>query len=279
MVDYFKSEKINTAVTAIRSRSGEIMYLIEGLEKAILIDTCVGIKEFRNFVENLTRKPITVLITHGHMDHAMGASEFEDVYMNSLDRDVYFNHRNLERRKEYVTSCIGKQEEWMHNAMNFVPETEPLFKELKDGAIFDLGREHVEVYSLGGHTKGTMVMLLPEERILITGDACNNATFLFDEYSLSVEEYRENLICIEKKLEGRFDRCFMMHHDMEASKDLLKNVIEVCDTIMDGKADDMEFNFMGNINYVAKRAPPQFIREDGGEGNIVYNKKKVMKMV
>ena len=27
MVDYFKSEKINTAVTAIRSRSGEIMYL------------------------------------------------------------------------------------------------------------------------------------------------------------------------------------------------------------------------------------------------------------
>lgn len=82
-----------------------------------------------------------------------------------------------------------------------------------------------------------------------------------------------------KKLEGRFDRCFMMHHDMEASKDLLKNVIEVCDTIMDGKADDMEFNFMGNINYVAKRATPQFIREDGGEGNIVYNKKKVMKMV
>lgn len=277
MIDYFKSEKVNDAVTAIRSRSGEIIYLVEGREKAILIDTCVGVKGLKEFVERLTDKPITVLITHGHIDHAMGAPEFEEVYMNSLDLDVYLEHRKLEGRKGYIAANIGGFEDWMNEDSNFVPETDLEFKELKDGAIFDLGGKHVEVYALGGHTKGTMVMLLPEERILITGDACNNSTFLFDEYSLSVEEYRENLIRVETMLEGRFDRCFMMHHVMEASQDLLKNVIQVCDTIMQGKADDMEFNFMGNINYVAKRANNQFVREDGGEGNIIYNKKKVMK--
>lgn len=277
MTEYFKSEKVTDVVTAIRSRSGEIMYLVEGQEKAVLIDTCVGVKGLRKLVEGLTDKPITVLITHGHVDHAMGAPEFEDVYMNPVDREVYLQHRSLENRKGYIASCIGGFEDWMNEDSNFVPEAEPDFKALKDGDIFDLGGEHVEVYSLGGHTRGTMVMLLPEERTLITGDGCNNSVFLFDEFSLTVEEYRENLIHIQKKLEGRFDRCFMMHYDMEASKDLLKNVIQVCDTIMERKADDMEFNFMGNINYVAKRADHRFVREDGGEGNIIYNKNKVRK--
>ena len=278
MTEYFKSEKVNEAVTAIRSRSGEIMYLVEGKEKAILIDTCVGVKGLRKMVEGLTNKPITVLITHGHVDHAMGAPEFEDIYMNPADREVYSQHRSMENRKGYIASCIGGLEDWMNDDSNFVPESEPDFKVLKNGDIFDLGGKHVEVYSLSGHTQGTMVVLLPEERILITGDGCNNATFLFDEFSLTVEEYRENLIYIQEKLEGRFDCCFMMHHDMKASKELLKNVIQICDAIMEGKSDDMEFNFMDNINYIAKRSDNRFVREDGGEGNIIYNKNKVMKV-
>ncbi len=63
----------------------------------------------------------------------------------------------------------------------------------------------MKVYALPGHTLGSMVMLLEEERILISGDACNNSTFLFDENSLSVPEYRENLH-IAKKCNKRFER-------------------------------------------------------------------------
>ena len=43
-------------------------------------------------------------------------------------------------------------------------------------------------------------------------------------------------------VEKRFERCFMLHHVMGATKDLLKNVIliQVCDTIMQGKADNIK---------------------------------------
>lgn len=277
MVEYYHIEKVNECITAIRSRSGEIMYLVEGKERAVLIDTCVGIKGLRELVEQITSKPVTVLITHGHVDHAMGAAEFDEVYMSPLDKEVFCEHRSLEGRKGYIAANIGGWESWMDDDSNFIPETEPDYKELKDGDVFFLGGKTIEVYSLGGHTKGTMVMLIPEERILITGDACNNATFLFDSNSLTVEEYRENLLRVDQLLEGRFDRCFMMHHDMEASKNLMKNVILVCGDIMEEKADDAEFTFMGHTNYVAKRANERFVREDGGEGNIIYNKEKVWK--
>ena len=116
-----------------------------------------------------------------------------------------------------------------------------------------------------------------QEKILILGDACNNATFLFDENSLSVEEYRENLIHVQQKLTGRFEETCLCHHVIKASADMIHSVIEVCDEVMAGKADDVPFNFMGMEAFVAKKANERFERLDGGEGNIIYSKNKIWK--
>ena len=203
MADFYRAEKVNDRITAIISLTGEIMYLITGEEHSLLIDTCVGAGNLRDFMEKLTEKPLTVLLTHGHVDHAMGALEFTgndgkkecEIYMNHADTEVYLGMNSIENRKGYVLAGIGGQ---MPEGLEetFLQPAPMTFKDLKDGDRFDLGGISVETYALPGHTPGTMVMLIPEEKILILGDACNNATFLFDENSLTVEEYRENLIHI-----------------------------------------------------------------------------------
>lgn len=274
MVEYYRTEKISEKMTAIRSMTGEIMYLLEGQDKAVLIDTCLGVGHLRQFVENLTEKPITVLLTHGHVDHALGAPEFDEVYMNPADNEVYEKMSPLEERIGYITAGLGGNLP-AFTEEDYVQPSPADFKELKDGQIFDLGGVHIEVYALPGHTHGTMVMLIPEERALILGDACNNSTFLFDENSLSVNEYRENLIQVKEKLEGRYDTTYLCHHVMTASKDMIANVIEVCDEILAGKADDIPFDFMGHHAFVAKKANERFERADGGEGNIIYDKEKL----
>lgn len=274
MVEYYRSEKINEKMTAIRSMTGEIMYLVEGKEKAVLVDTCLGVGHLRKFVENLTDKPITVLLTHGHVDHALGAPEFDEVYMNSADIEVYEKMSPLEERIGYIQANLGGNLP-VFTEEDYVQPVPADFKELKDGQSFDLGGVHIEVYALPGHTHGTMVMLIPEERALILGDACNNSTFLFDENSLSVNEYRENLIQVKEKLEGKYDMTYLCHHVMTASKDMIAHVIEVCDEILDGKADDIPFEFMGHHAFVAKKANERFERADGGEGNIIYDKEKL----
>ena len=275
MVEYYKAEKINEHMTAIRSMTEEIMYLVEGEEKAVLIDTCLGVGHLREFVENLTEKQITVLLTHGHVDHALGAPEFDEVYMNPADNKVYESMSPLEERIGYIKANLGgKLPDFTED--DYVQPAPADFKELKDGQIFDLGEVHIEVYALPGHTHGTMVMLIPEENALILGDACNNATFLFDENSLPVNEYKENLIRVKEKLEGRYETTYLCHHVMTASKDMLAHVIEVCDEVLGGKADDIPFEFMGHHAFVAKKANERFERIDGGEGNIVYDKEKLI---
>lgn len=271
---FYQTEKVTERMWAIRSRTGEIMYLVVGDERALLVDTCLGVGNLRQVVEDITDLPITVLITHGHVDHAMGAPLFDDVYMNSADNALFVEHSPIAERQGYIEGNLGAEPgSWADAA--WVAPVEPNFKELGDGMAFELGGVSAEAYALPGHTPGTMVVLVPEERVLITGDAANNSTFLFDEWTLPVEHYRDNLREVERRLAGRYDRCFIMHHVMEASGDLLGNVIRVCDDIMAGRTDDQPFRFRGGSYLVAKAATKDFRRLDGGEGNIIYSKDRV----
>ena len=81
MKNYFEYQTITEHVKRILLPGDVFAYLAEGEEKAVLIDTGCGLGDLRSYVKSLTDKPITVLLTHGHLDHAPGAVQFEKVYM------------------------------------------------------------------------------------------------------------------------------------------------------------------------------------------------------
>lgn len=275
-MEYYSSEKITAHMTAIHSLSGEILYLVEGKDKAVLIDTCAGVGNLRRFVENQTGKPVTVLLSHGHIDHAMGAPEFEQVYMNIKDRPLYQSQCTVAERKGYVAACLGAEQAKQIPEEDYVPaDPEYPFEVLEDGMEFDLGGVSVEAYEFPGHTKGCMVFLVKEERILILGDACNNATFLFDDICSTVAEYKEQVRRVNARLSGKYDRVFLMHHVMEAPASILKEMEDVCDTVLAGKADDLPFEFMGKKACIAKDTNERFERKDGAFANLIYNPENV----
>ena len=62
-------------------------FLIEGEERAALVDTGCGIGDLAREVRELTDKPLIILLTHTHFDHDGGIYEFPGVpvYVNPLD--------------------------------------------------------------------------------------------------------------------------------------------------------------------------------------------------
>ncbi|SDJ91350.1 MBL fold metallo-hydrolase [Streptococcus gallolyticus] len=275
MTNYYQVEKVNQHILAIKSLGGEFVYLILGKKRALLIDTCVGIGHLRQIVESLTDLPITVALSHGHVDHAMGAPEFEDVYLNPLDLPIYQKMCDVETRLDYlkITLPCPLEESMKETLLEAKPNYD--FKPLEDGQVFDLGDLHVTAYAFPGHTPGMMAFLIAEEEILILGDACNNSTFLFDEDACDVETYQNALKSVREHLDGKFKRIFISHHDMEVSVDILDNMLGVCDDIINGKSDDLPFHFMGMQAYIAKACDEHFCRKDGKDGNLIYNKKKI----
>ena len=56
-MEIFSSEKISPHVTRITECTGTHMYLAEGDDKALLIDTGCGVGNLKEYVEQLTKKP------------------------------------------------------------------------------------------------------------------------------------------------------------------------------------------------------------------------------
>lgn len=271
MQQFYTPTYVNDHIVALKSISGEFVYLLMGHDRALLIDTCVGAGNLRAQVEKLTNLPIDVAITHGHIDHAMGAPEWERCWMNPADSELYKSMCDIEERMGYVRGNAGPEiaAPWEDTFLSATPDY--AFLPLSDDQVFDLGGITVEAISFPGHTPGCMAMLLIEDRILITGDACNNSTFLFDEYTSSVEAYRKTVVQVAKRLAGRYDRVFIQHHEMEVAPDILTNMVEVCDRILAGDVDDLPFNFRGIEARVALAHDGRFHRLDGKSGNIIYN--------
>ena len=276
---FFTTEKAAENITAIISACGEVLYYIQGTKRGLLTDTNLGVGHLKELVDTIASTPYDVVLTHGHVDHALGAPEFKRVYMSPLDIPIYQAMCPMEERIGYLQANLGPgYEDFGFTQEDFVsPMPEMEFLPLQGGMVFDLGETVVETIAFPGHTPGSMALFLPKERILITGDACNDSTFLFDENSSSVEQYQETVRKVREELSGRYDRVFICHHAIDTGADLLENMEAVCQDILDGKADDLPFPFRGMQGWIAKKCSPHFEREDGKCANLIYNKDKVFR--
>lgn len=275
----FRSTQIDHRLIQFTDIAGTYCFLVIGEQKAALLDTGVGYGSLYEQVGQITGLPVQVLITHGHVDHAMGAGEFQDVWMSPLDEALYLEHSATEVRLGYIRGGgrDGKQPQVREEQLQPVMPFEKLHP-LAVGDVFDLGGVTVEIHEGAGHTPGCVTMLIPELRTLLLGDACNPFTFLFDESCSTVTEYREMLLRLDKATRGRYDRVLLCHGpSCIAPVELLDNVVAVCDDILSGNTDGAPFRgFHGEPALIAKAMDPAtFSRVDGGIGNVVYNPERV----
>lgn len=275
-MEFFKNEKMSPSTIKITNIDNVFCFLVEGTKKAVLIDTGTGAGDLRGYVEKLTDKPVSVILTHGHCDHASGAAAFDEVFLNKEDWELVKFHASMEMKKNYISHVLGDKFKDVSET-DICPERTEGYLPLTDGQIFDLGGITLEAVALPGHTRGMTGILNREERTMLFGDACNPSVFLWDEEASSVEEYLESLEHM-KTIEGRYDQVYLSHGAPTVDKHILDNVMEVCREIIQGEEAGQPFSFMEYKDLrIAKAIDENQNRLDGVLGNIVYNPRKIFK--
>lgn len=273
-MEFFKAERLSNRVTLIVDLTQVYMYLVCGSERALLIDTGSGIGDLRAFVQGLTSLPLTVLCTHGHVDHAGGAAQFDQVYLHPADWDLATNHASRDMKRGYLEHTAPEASANIADA-DILPARGAPWQPLTDGQTFILGGVTVRIRALPGHTQGMCCTLIEEERALILGDACNPCTFLFSPEASTVRDYGQALRRFKVATDSTYDTAYLSHGSPTIPKSILDGNITVCDDILSGHADDVPFPFMGETHLLAKAVGSQMQRLDGGLGNIVYNQNKL----
>lgn len=262
----FKTKKISSHITQITDPSGVFLFLVEGEREALLVDTGTGFRGLQETVDALTDKPLTVLLTHMHPDHAGGAAAFDRVWVHPADIPA-FRAQTLEDRMGYA--CSQMPGEGLTEADFLPPVTdESHFLPMADGTVFDLGGIQAEIIHVPGHTLGSCCILFRQERSILFGDACNCNTLIMFESCLS--QYRRSLQKLQA-FQDRFDRVYYSHGpEPEGPGRSLEDNIELCTEILEGRDDAIPCDFLGMPALRAKSIAPNFMRLDGKYGNIVY---------
>ncbi len=273
---FFKARKIYDNVTLITGLGGEQAFLLEGSEKALLIDGLSGVGSLKAFVRELTELPVTLVNTHGHVDHIGADFEYKEVYLAPDDIWLMYSHSDMEMRLGFAKS----------GAMFAPLPTEPKLSDvtvpgpvktlpIKDGDIFDLGGVKLEVIAVPGHTRGTVVFLDRDRRVVYSGDACNRNTLVYGEESTSIEEFKESLLRF-KKFQPAFDGLWGGHGGALEQPEIIDSAITLCNEIMAGTDDAVEaVGFTGKACWYAKEKDQYYRRLDGGTANIAYSKERI----
>lgn len=269
-MDFYTREKILPDVTRILDKGLEYMYLVEGEDKALLIDTGVGYGSLADFVKTLTDKPVEVVCTHGHVDHAGGAYGFDRVWLSPKDFDVAAEHTKVRQRYGYILGNLPDADEGL-----FIPPYDKNFLPLEEGQVFNLGGCTVTAVPLQGHTQGMMAMLLEPQGVMLLGDGCNSHTFLFLDHSTSVAEYKMALQNL-KKWDERYTDVWYSHLHNKGGKEIVDEGIALCDVIMAGEDEKIPVQiFPGVKTCMAKEEGEDLLCKDGSACNILYNPDKI----
>jgi glyoxylase-like metal-dependent hydrolase (beta-lactamase superfamily II) len=273
---FFTSKEIAPKTTAIGGLGNELCYLLEGEERALLIDALTGAGNLRAFCRELTDLPITLVNTHGHLDHAGGNFDFGECFIHSDDIPLVYEIETA-ARMGFVANMMKATGRAVLLTENDFTGSRPIKTlPVTGGHVFDLGGRKIEVIAVPGHTRGTIVLLDRDSRILFSGDACNVNTLLFLPHSTSIEEYRESLFHF-KAFQPYFDGMWGGHGLWEVPKLIIDEAIELCDEILAGTDDAQPSEFLGRPCFYGKKKDQSLKRLDGKLANIAYSKDKIRK--
>ena len=204
----FEHREVLPGVFLLKDPMGVCMTLLTGTKRALLVDTGYGIGDAGKAVKALTSLPLTVLLNHGHHDHALGAMDFDGVFLMDADREVYRTYTGRAWRENVLFQAEQKgfvfsPEEKARYLRSPVPDpAEPDFGEA------DLGGLTARLLPCPGHTPGSLMVHVPERSLLLTGDNWNPCTWLFFPEAVGAGQFRENM---KKALPAEFDFALCGH--------------------------------------------------------------------
>ncbi|MGN1054191.1 MAG: MBL fold metallo-hydrolase [Erysipelotrichaceae bacterium] len=232
------------------------MYLIDGPQKALLVDTSFGVGDLKGLIRHLIGdKEVIVCNTHSHYDHCYGNAQFDKAYCHINEYNDIMSKNNPDIWDYLFNNTDEPVKVWDEMIM----PGEPLYTQfdrkdiivdidhketykpyeligVEDGHIFDLGEGYeVEAVLIPGHTPGQCGYYDRHNHILFCGDVTGTAPrpkgTPYGEYC-TVEAMYDALV----KLEPRFkeiDGVFPGHGAFDQSPLILKYLLDTCRKVME----------------------------------------------
>lgn len=198
----------------IVEENGARMFLFEGTNRSMLIDTGFGTLPLREIVSELTPLPVFLVNTHADKDHTGGNSAFSPVYIHPAEMDHY--------QSALPEGC-------------HMEDVRPLW----EGELIDLGYWKFEVVLTPGHTPGSIMLLEREKRMLISGDTIQDELIFLSGAGRSMLAFQSSLKRM-MAMADTFDSIWPSHGSCPLTADIIPGILQGSQDLLDGKLSTQE---------------------------------------
>lgn len=210
--------QLENQVWVVETSDNTTMYIVEGKDKAMLIDTGTKCADLDKIVRKITNKPLYVVLTHFHPDHAGNLAFFDKIYMHRGDTSLV---------RMMPISYNGK------------------YEYVNDGDIFDLGGKKIEVVFTPGHTPGSIVLIDRQTGSCFSGDAFGSGqVWLQLQPHLPITIYAESCRKMEKIMdEQHITKIYCGHYPYVKKaydKSYLTDMRKLAEAMVNGTAPKAE---------------------------------------
>lgn len=176
---------LNQGVWVIETTDKNTMYIVEGDDKAMLIDTGTKCHKLDSIIRLITQKPLYVVITHQHPDHTGNVNDFAEMYYHAADTVLLSINEPFTGKTHFIS----------------------------DGDVFDLGNRKIEVVWMPGHTPGSVVLVDQKSGSCFTGDAFGSGQVWLQLKPFSpITTYIASCRRMEKLMEDGISKLYCGHY-------------------------------------------------------------------
>jgi len=187
-------------------------FLLTGTERALLIDSGMAVKNAKEIAESLTDLPVSLLNTHGDIDHIGSNQEFESVYMNPAECANYCRYARIT----------------------------PVW----DGDIIDLGDRPIEIITIPGHTPGSIALLDKKYRVLFGGDSIQDGSIFMFGPARDIFAYPHSLRKLSR-YDALFDTIYPSHGSFPVLPQMIPELIKGTGRLLQGEFTPENASFHG----------------------------------
>ena len=245
---WFEIYKVSEGVFAVLEPSHAeevISYFILGSERAVLLDTGMGIANLQAEVERLADLPVIVVASHGHYDHIGDNHRYTEVWAFDSDSDV----DRIEQGKTRE-ACVEYMDPDLY--LELPPDFDPATYEIRPSLVtrrlqhlevIDLGGRSLTVHHTPGHTEGSICLMDSRDNLLFTGDTLYPGMLFahFEESDFAV--YQKSIQYLVGLLPQVNHLC-PSHNEAYVEKTVLVRVQAAFEQIV---ADAVPFETEGNV--------------------------------
>ncbi len=256
---------VDTKNSSPQNSFGANAGIVIGKDGIVVIDTLVSSKQAKRFIKDIraiSKKPIKYVVnTHYHLDHTFGNADFKRLgaviisHINDSKNLKAHGETALKNAKDYgLTEKDMKGTRIAYPALAFTDRME-----------IDLGDQKIElIYIRPSHTDGSVLVYLPDKKILFAGDILftNYHPFLGEG---NIEEWVKVLdyimtIDVEKIIPG--------HGPISSKRDIddMKNYL----IAFDKKAKELAAK-SNDAEYIAAEIKKSLPQRPEGAGLILWN--------